>query len=387
VRESREAALAPPPFHVRPVRTLRDRRRFVAFPYTLYNSSPYWVAPLRREQARLLFSKKNLFFLHGRIAPFIAEDASGRVLGRVAAIVNGAHLQKHGDGTGFFGFFECVERYDVAAALFDAAAAYLRAQGLSVLRGPVNPSINESSGLLVKGFDRAPAILMPYNPPYYEDFLLRYKFERKMTMWAYYGAWKHLNAERLRRGAELVRRRMPGLRTRNPDMSRFAEEAKTMCGIYNQAFDAGWGRVPVSEDEFLYMAKALRPVLDPDLVFFLEHDGRPVGFSLSLPDVNALLRRVPDGRLFPFGFLKLLGYTWFGERRECRTAVLALLPAYQRRGLDSLLILDTIESAQRNGYVGGELSWVMEDNAVLKNALKNLGAVVDKEYALFEKRI
>jgi GNAT superfamily N-acetyltransferase len=372
---------------VRPVRTFRDQRRFIAFPYTLYSSFPYWVAPLRRHQAQLLFSKKNLFFRHSRIAPFIAEDASGRVLGRIAAIVNGMHLRKHGDGTGFFGFFECVERYDVAVGLFDAVATYLRAQGLSVMRGPANPSINECSGLLVKGFDRTPATLMPYNPPYYEDFLLRYKFERAMTMWAYYGAWKHLNSERLRRGAEVVKQRMPGLRVRNPDMSRFAEEVGIMCGIYNQAFDAGWGHVPLSEAEFQHMAKAMRPALDPNLVFFLEHDGRPVGFSLSLPDINALLRHVPDGRLFPLGFLKLLGYAWFGERRECRTAILALLPAYRRRGLDSLLILNTIESAQRHGYVGGELSWVMEDNVVLKNTLNNLGAVIDKEYALFEKHI
>lgn len=385
--ESSEASPILSPVRVRAVRTFRDRRRFIAFPYTLYRSSPHWIAPLRRDQAQLLFSKKNPFFLHSRIEPFIAEDASGRVLGRIAAIVNGMHLKRYGDGVGFFGFFECVERYDVAAALFEAVAAYLRAQGSSVLRGPTNPSINECSGLLVKGFDRTPAVLMPYNPPYYENFLLRYKFERAMTMCAYYGAWKHLRAERLGRGVELVKRRIPGLSIRNPDMSRFIEDAKTMCGIYNRAFETGWGHVPMSEDEFLHMAKAMRPILDPNLVFFLEHHGRPVGFSLSLPDINALLRHLPDGRLLPFGWLKLLGYTLFGERRECRTAVLALLPAYQRRGLDSFLILKTIESAQRHGYVGGELSWVMDNNVVLKNALHKLGAVIDKEYALFEKHI
>lgn len=383
--EPEAAPLARPPFRVRPVRTLLDRRRFVAFPYALYRSSPFWVAPLRRQQSRLLFSKKNLFFRHGRIEPFLAEDEGGRVVGRVAAIVNGAHLKRHGDGAGFFGFFECVERYEVAAALLDAAAGRLRAQGLSVMRGPANPSINECSGLLAGGFDRTPATLMPYNPPYYEDFLLRSGFERKMTMWAYYAAWKHLNAERLRRGAELVRRRMPGLRVRPPDMRRFAEEARVMCAIYNRAFDAGWGHVPLSEEEFLQMAKDMRPVLDPNLVFFLEDEGRPVGFSLSLPDVNALLRHLPDGRLLPFGFLKLLARARFAGNRECRTAVLALLPEYQRRGLDSLLVLSTIEAVRRHGYVGGELSWVMDDNAVLKNALRRLGAVVDKEYAWFER--
>ncbi|HEX8772901.1 MAG TPA: hypothetical protein VF735_04800 [Pyrinomonadaceae bacterium] len=382
-----EASQTFAPVRIRPVQTARERRRFIAFPYTLYRSSPEWVAPLRRDQSELLFSKHNPFFLHSHIEAFIAEDATGRVLGRIAAIVNGMHLRRHNDGVGFFGFFESVERYDVAAALFDAACCYLKEQGLRAMRGPTNPSINESSGLLVNGFDRRPSLLMPYNPAYYESFLLRYGFARVMRMWAYYGAWKHLNTERLRRGADIVRRRMPGLVIRNPDLSRFKDEVLTMHGIYNRAFDDGWGNVPMSEAEFLYMAKAMRPVLDPRIIFFLEREGHTIGFSLSLPNINTALSHLRDGRLFPFGFLRLLGHLRFGASAEFRTIVLALLPEYQRRGLDTLLILDTIEKAREHGYLGSELSWVMDDNVVLKNALGHLGAVVDKEYAMFEKRI
>lgn len=143
----------------------------------------------------------------------------------------------------------------------------------------------------------------------------------------------------------------------------------------------------MSEAEFMYMAKSMRAIIDPRIVFFLEDNGSPVGFSLTLPDVNAVLQRLRNGRLFPFGFIKLLGAAWFGERREVRTAVLSLLPAYQRRGLDSLLILKTIEQVRQHGYVGGELSWIMDNNVVLKNALAKLGAIVDKEYALFERTI
>jgi GNAT superfamily N-acetyltransferase len=160
-----------------------------------------------------------------------------------------------------------------------------------------------------------------------------------------------------------------------------------MREIYNRAFDDGWGHVPMSEAEFLYMAKAMRPILDPRIIFFLEHQGRAVGFSLSLPNINRALRGLPDGRLFPFGWLKLLGHLRFGDCPEFRTVVLALLPEYQRRGLDSLLILNTIEKGRQHGYLASELSWVMDDNVVLKNALDNLGAVIDKEYAMFEKRI
>lgn len=372
---------------VRPVLTARDRRRFIAFPYSLYASSCYWTAPLRRDQSQLLFSQKNPFFTHSQIVPFIAEDTSGQVVGRIAAIVNGAHSKRHDDGVGFFGFFECIDQYDVAALLFDTAAAHLKAQGFSSMRGPTNPSINECSGLLVKGFDRRPSVLMPYNPAYYEDFVLRYGFKRTMGMTAYYAAWKHLNTSRLQRGVEVVKKRMPGVRIRQPDMSRFTQEARIMWQIYNQGFDSSWGHVPMSADEFMYMAKSMRTILDPNIVFFLEDNGSPIGFSLSLPDVNPMLRQLENGRLFPFGFIKLLGATWFGDCREVRTAVMALLPAYQRRGLDSLLILSTIEQVRERGYLGGELSWVMDNNVVLKNALAKLGAIVDKEYALFEKSL
>ena len=387
MRKHSQPSVTLSPVHVRPVLTARDRQRFIAFPYSLYSSSPYWTAPLRRYQSELLFSKKNPFFTHGEITPFIAEDASGQVVGRIAAIANGTHSKRYEDGVGFFGFFECVERCDVAAQLFDTAAAHLKAEGFSSMRGPTNPSINECSGLLVNGFDRRPSILMPYNPPFYQDFVLRCGFQRTMGMTAYYGAWRHLDTARLQRGVDIVKRRMPGVRIRPPDMSRFTDEVRIMWRIYNEAFDASWGHVPMSEAEFMYMARSMRAILDPNIIFFLQHNASAIGFSISLPDVNIVLRHLPDGRLFPFGFIKLLGATWFGKCREVRTAVLSLLPAYQRRGLDSLLILSTIDQVRQRGYVGGELSWVMDNNVVLKNALAKLGAIVDKEYALFEKRI
>lgn len=325
--------------------------------------------------------------MHGAIEAFIAVDASGEVVGRIAAIVNGNHLKTHNDGVGFFGFFECIEDYGVAGALLHAASKHLQAQGLTAMRGPANPTINESSGLLIHGFDRSPSILMPYNPPYYERFFLQYGMERKMTMRAYYGAWKHLNRDRLQRATEIVQGRTPGLRVRNPNLDQFTEEVRTMHRIYNAAFAGGWGHVPMSEAEFLHAAKTMRPILDPDVAFFLEHDGRPVGFSLSLPNVNLLLRHIPDGRLFPFGFLKLAARAWLARPCEFRVLVLALLPAYQRRGLDTLLILATIESGRQHGYLAGELSWVMDNNIVLRNALHKLGAVVDKEYAFFQGRL
>lgn len=373
-------------FRVRPVTSKWDLRRFVAFPYAFYRGNPYWVPPLRIEVLRTLNPKKNPFFEHGEMQLFLAEDSSGRILGRIAAIVNGMHLKRHADGNGFFGFFECVERQDVASALFDAACEWLAKRGLSGVRGPANPSLNDVSGLLVRGFDREPSILMPYNPPYHEEFLLRAGFQRAMTMWAYYVHRKYIRTEKFRRGVELVKRRNPGLRVRNLDMRRFDEELRIFFDIYNEAWSENWGHVPITEAEGRKLARDLRRIIDPSLVFILEKDGQPVAFSVSLPDVNQLLKKVPSGRLLPFGFLRLAFYARFGVIFDIRTAIMGVLRKYHGRGFDALLYLATIDEAYSKGYQGAELSWILDSNRVLRNVMDDLGAVVDKEYALFEKR-
>ena len=369
---------------VRPVTSRSDRKRFINFQYDFYADNPYWIAPLRRDIKSTLDPSTNPFFEHGDIQLFIAEDASGRIVGRIGAIVNGMHLQKYDDGNGFFGFFECIEEYAVAEALLDAAAHWLREQGLSGMRGPANPSLNDTAGLLIDGFDRKPAILMPYNLPYYQDFLARYGFERAMTMWAYYVHKKYAQADKLRRGAKIVRKRNPGVELRTLDMSRFEEEARTILDIYNDAWSDNWGHVPMTDAEFEHLAKDLKQIVDPEMVFLLEMDGEPVAFSISLPNINQALDHVRDGRLFPFGLPKLLAYAKFGGIYEVRMPLMGVRKEYQGRAFDSLLVLATVETGPPNGYDACEMSWVLDTNNRLKNALDALGGVVDKEYAMFE---
>ena len=372
------------PVTVRPVEGRRDRGRFVDVPYDFYPGRyPHWVPPLRRDVQSTLDPSDNAFFEHGDMQLFLAEDADGTAVGRVAGIVNGMHLDTYDDATGFFGFFECVEDYDVAAALLDAACGWLRDQGLDRVRGPANPSLNDTAGLLVDGFDREPSILMPYNPPYHEDFLTQYGFERSMTMWAYYVHKKYCQFERLQRGADLVKRRTPGLSVRPLDLDRFEEEARTIRSIYNDAWAENWGFVPVTEAEFLQLADEMEQIVDEDMVFFVEHEGEPVGFSIALPNINRALKHVDDGRLFPFGLPKLLLHMTYGVY-EVRMPLMGIRQAYQGKGLDSLLVLETIESGPPNGYDACEMSWVLDTNERLKNHVESIGGVKDKEYAMFE---
>ncbi len=370
-----------------PVDSTSLRRRFLGFPYEHYRGHKHWVPQLRIDQSKALDPKKNPFFEHGTVQLFLAENERGDVLGRIAGIISGMHLQKYDDAVGYFGFFECVEDYAVAEQLLDAACNWLRSAGLRSVRGPVNPTINDTAGLLVDGFDRAPSILMPYNPPYYVEYVERYGFERAMTMWAYYVHEAYIQTEKLRRGSELVMRRYPGLKLRALDMDRFWEDARIALEIYNAAWSNNWGSVPMTEREFEHLAKDLKQVIDPELVYFLEMDGRPVAFSVSIPNLNRALKHVPNGRLLPLGLPKLLAYAKMGGVYELRMPLMGVLPEYHGLGFHAPLIYESIRVGRPKGYEACEMSWVLDVNSTLKNALDKLGGVQDKQYAMFERAL
>jgi hypothetical protein len=373
---------------VSPVVSRADRKRFIAFPYELYENERHWIPMLWIDQEKILNPKKNAFFEHGKIQPFLATDSSGTVVGRIAAIFNGAHLEKYNDGAGFFGFFEVRNDYAVAEALLDAASKWILDQGLLSVRGPANPSLNDIAGLLIDGFDRYPALMMPYNMPYYEEFLERYGFERVMTMWAYYIHLKYRNMDRLKRGAKVVAHRNPGLSVRTLDMARWDEEARLMLELYNDAWSENWGHVAMREGEFQQLADEMKLIVDPGLIFILELHGEPIGFSVTLPDVNVWFSEIRDGKLFPTGIVKLLKHKFFTPITECRTVMMGIRQGHQGKGYDVLMnyaVLDVPSTG--SGYVGSEMSWILDTNKPMINAALGVGGVKDKEYALFEKKL
>ena len=372
-----------PAVTVRPARSSADRAAFLDVPYDLYADAPHFVPPLRMDQKHVLDPKKNPFFQHGTLELFLAERG-GRVVGRVAAIENGQHLAKYADGNGFFGFFDSVDDDAVAGALLDAAAAWLRQRGLTGVRGPVNPTMNDVAGLLVDGFDRPPAVLLPYNYPYYQGLLERWGMERAMTMWAFYVHEAYINSERMARGAAIVAQRNPGVTVRPLDPKRFDADVAAAMRIYNQAWAQNWGHVPYTEPEALHLASELKPIIEPDIFLFAELDGEPIAFSASLPNLNQALRHLPRGRLASLRLPKVLGTWKLGGVYEIRMALMGVLPEHRNAGLDALLIHHTIVNGRRDGYQAAELSWVLDSNKPLVNALEKLGCTRDKEYAMFQ---
>lgn len=369
---------------VREVRTKRERVRFICFPEKIYRNDRNWVPPLLVERRDFLDPRKNPFFEHAEVGLFLAHGADGAELGRIAAIVNHNHVRTHREKAGFFGMFECVNDPEVARRLFEAAASYLRARGMEVMRGPENLCVNDDIGLLIEGFDAPPAVMMPYNPPYYRSLIEGCGFVPSMKLLAYRLEDRDGKVpERVARGAELVRRRYDHT-IRPIDMKRFDEEVRRIHRVYSTAWEDNWGAVPMTDREFAHLASSLKLVVDPELCLLAEVGGEVVGFLLALPDLNRALIRL-RGRLFPFGLFKLL---WHRRKIDAmRVITMGVVKEHRGKGIDLLLYHGGISRGLAKGYKHGEMSWVLENNEAMNRVLRNIGAEVSKTYQLFDRTI
>ncbi len=365
-------------FEVRPARTRRDLARFIRFPFRIYADDPNWVAPLLVERKAFLDRGKNAFFRHSDAELFLAER-DGEVVGRIAAIENRRHLETYADGTGFFGFFECVEDPAVARALVAAAAGWVRGRGLVRLRGPMSFTINDECGLLIDGFERPPVLLMSYNPRWYPALLEGCGFAKSQDLFAYRMDVPERVPERLAEAAAAVAAR--GIVVRKLDFSRFDQEVERVHRIHSQAWAANWGAVPLTVEEMRALAAELKPLADRDLVFLAEEAGEPVGVSVTVPDIHQALR-LAHGRLLPFGLLRIL---WAKRRIDAvRVLIMGVLPAHRYRGVDAAMYARTMVEARRKGYRWGEMSWVLESNPVMCRIVERLGAERYKTYRIYD---
>ena len=360
--------------------TARDMTRFIRFPWKIYRHDPNWVPPLISEYRAFLDRRKNPFFEHAEVKFLLASDTAGRICGRIAAIVNHRHVELHGEKAGFFGLFECENDHQVAAALFGAAADFLRSRGMTIMRGPENMSVNDDIGLLVEGFDSPPAIMMPFNRPYYPELVEACGFRKTMDLYAYYvDAREQQIPARVARGIELCQRRYK-FQVRPIDLRRFDEEINEVYRVYTQAWEENWGAVAMTRKEFDYLVAQFKGAVDPDLFLIATVGGEVAGFSLALPDFNQVLIKL-NGRLFPFGILKLL---WYRRKiNMIRVVTMGIVKKFRHRGIDSSFYYETWKRSTAKGMPRGEMSWILEDNAAMNNALRNLGLRVYKRYRLY----
>ncbi len=372
---------------VRTVESSADLSSFIDLPYRLYEDVPNWVPPFRRDVRTQLDRSLNPFFEHGEAEYFLAER-SGRVVGRIAAIVNHLHNETHRDRVGFFGFFECVADAEAAEALLSRAAEWLVERGMTSMRGPMSFSVNEECGVLVEGFDEPPALLMPYNRPYYDPLLKGVGLEPIKDLLAYRGGSPEAPVtppERLSRAASRLERRL-GLTLRPANMKNFATEVQKVREIFNASWNDNWGFVPMTQSEIAHGAGEFKPIVVPDLMPFAMREGREVAFALALPNVNEVLINNRSGALFPTA-PKLVWSLKRGKIRSVRIFLLGVLPELRGKGVDALLYLWIWSRGAEHGFPAGEAGWILEDNRPMNAGLLKMGFEPAKRYRVYEKAV
>ncbi|GAA5523042.1 GNAT family N-acetyltransferase [Aliifodinibius salicampi] len=365
------------------VKTDKQRKRFIEFPYEHYEGDEHWIAPLKMEQKKLIDEDKNPFFENAEIALFLVEEGE-ELKGRIAAIIDHRYNEHHNDKTGFFGFFECVDDQTVANLLLKVASDWLRERGRTKMMGPANPSMMDEVGILVEGFEYDPSIMMPYHKAYYDKLIKNAGLSKAMDLYAFRVTQGTVNLDRMYRAEELVRRRIRRLDIREIDLKNLEQEVQIVRHIYNKAWSGNWGFIPLNEEELEDLAKDLKLILDPKVAHIAEVDGEPVAFSIGLPDLNQALKHM-DGTLFPTGIFKLL---WYRRKiNRIRTALMGVLPEYQGKGIDALLHKEAIINGKEVGYKSSELSWVLESNKGMISVAEKIGARREKTYRMYSKEL
>jgi len=369
--------------HIECVENRRDLRKFINFPYIFYKQDPIWVPPLRSEQRAQFDPKKNPMLDHCTVKLFLLKNGD-QVLGRCSAFVDHLAVQHWGEPIGLFGSFECVEDEIGAHMLLDAARSWLLDQEMRAMRGPWSFASQEW-GLEIEGGDRRPVIMAPHNPVYYADYFDRFGLGKAIDLIAYLAdeGSGYTFPERYLTLTDRIQERY-GVTVRAVDLNQLEREVMTIVDVSNRAISENWGYYPVTEDEARAMARDLKQIVNPEALLIAEdRECNPIGFALSLPDVNAVLQKM-NGRLFPLGWLKLLFS--LKNLRSYRMWALGVVPEYHGKAIDTLLYKATYE-ALRGQKTCLEINYVLEDNHRMNNALLKLNVKPIRRYRVYEMRI
>jgi GNAT superfamily N-acetyltransferase len=368
------------------VSSRRDRNAFIKFPWRIYRNDPAWVPPLIIERKTFLDRKRHPFYQHGDAELFFARR-NGEIVGRIMASDDPCYNELHQSNVGCFGLFDCIEDRNVAAALFQAAADWLRARGRSEIMGPIDYSTNYVCGLLIEGFQYPPTVLTAHNPPYYAALIEACGFAKAKDWYAWWFSEFTRPINRLRKIATACAAKH-GVTIRPFDLKEIAEESKRLRAVYNEAWRKNWGFVPFTEAESEHMAKEMKLLIVPQGTLIAEVGDVPVGFVITVPDINVALRCI-NGRLtrfgLPIGLVKLLYYR-ANYRKKIRTArmvALGIVERYRRAGVAEALVLRVIEEA----FHTGELSMTLEDNVMVNRFIEAMGAERYKTYRIYSRSL
>jgi hypothetical protein len=364
-----------------PCRSAVELKKFEQVPEFLHAANPNFTPPFPGSVVKLIGQKSAFIHQHGEIFPLIAMR-HGKPVGRIAAIVNRSHNRYNKDAVGFFGFFDSVDDPNIAKALIDAAAAILREKGLTSMRGPYNPSINDDCGVLTEGFETPTFVSMPWNPPYYEALIKTTGLESVRTLAAYEVPLTNDPPARVTRIVDRIKKRNR-VTVRPINLKNMKQEMEIIHRLYNITLDRNWGFYPITLEDLMHAADDLKAIADPSLIFFVCLDGREVGFSLTLPNVNQIFHAA-RGRKGIFRFLEMALRLQIQKTTTSRLCVLGVEPAYRDKGLSALLFYESFMASKvRHDII--EVSWVEANNIEILEGAELMGGHRSRTYEIFEK--
>ena len=370
---------------ITPVDEKRKLKDFIKFPWFIYREYWFdknWVPLLKRDMKFKLDTEKHPFWKHAERELFLAYDGN-QIVGRIGAIIDHNYNKLWDEKMGAFGFFECINNQEVANALFDAAAKWLKNKGMKFIRGPLSPSMNDECAFLVEGFNSPPVIMMPYNPRYYPKLAEGAGFAKAKDLLAFYKDAQTGIPERLQKLAEALKNK-PNVKIRKVNFKNIRNEMVIIKDLYNKSWEKNWGFSPMTDEEMDLMGKELKPIAVSELALLVFVNDEPAGIGITIPDYNQALAHL-DGKLGPTQIAKALWY-----RRKItgvRAMVFGFKPQFRRTGLPILLYWETEQAAQKLGYKWCELSWNLEDNYLINRFDSEIGGEVYKRYRIYEKQL
>ncbi len=367
---------------VTPVSGRRELREFILLPFRLYEGVDQWVPPLISERKRHLNRRKNPFFEHAEAEYFLARRGD-RVVGRITAQVDERFNEFHDNDWGMFGFFECEDDPEVAAALLEAARGWLRERGRDHMIGPLDFSTNHECGLLVSGHELRPQILENWHHPYYGPLIEACGPQKAMDLykWSLHVTGR---SDVMPIIFELADKLEPehGIRLRGMRKRDLHGEVQRFMEIYNAAWERNWGFVPLTEHEIEHYASELKPIIDENWAMVAEKvdTGETVGVALTLPDYNQVLHEL-GGRLLPVGWIKALRKA--PKVDAVRVFALGVKPEYQHTGVAAALYKRHYDMADATPQKGGETGWILETNKPMNKAMEAMGGEIVKRYRIY----
>jgi hypothetical protein len=370
------------------VSSRRDLDEFIAVPHAIFADDPNWIAPLHLERRDHLSYRRNPYFRHAEAQLFLATR-NGKTVGRISAQVDRLQPSRPDEPAGQFGFLDAVDDREVFTRLLSRAESWVREHGKRRIEGPFSFSINDESGLLVKGFHKPPFVMMGHAKPYYAGHVEAASYHAAKDLLAY--EYNLRNAIPPAAEAMIAKNRASGKLVIRPLSKRYlSRDLEIIIDIFNDAWSGNWNFVPMTRDEIKRLGTILKMLVPSEHVAIAYWSGDPAAMVVTLPDINGMIRDL-DGRLLPFGWAKLLWRLKFREHAGARLPLMGVRRRYRSSMVSAMLafaLIDTVRSYHlARGTLRSELSWVLEDNMPLRRILDAIGAVPYKTYRIYEKTL